>query len=228
MRKVQKSEGVFLHIVIAAWVFVITLTVLNFTGLVPYYIDGSPSKAVQEAAKERDAKQSLELEKLKKEQDQNIINQRPVLPVRLEIPILNKVLPVSNPNTTDIAALDNELLTSVVRYPGSGTLNTDGNMLIFGHSTGYKTVRNPLYKAFNGIQNLEKGNVIKLISGNMEYIYTVNNIKEEKASNVTINFGAPKGVKRLTLTTCDSFGAKEDRYILTADFVGSYKTNATQ
>jgi len=228
MREVKKSDGIFLHIVVAAWVFVITLTSLNFAGLVPYYIDSTPSKAVQEAAKKRDAevarKEVEEKKRREEEKKNNIINERPIVPTRLEIPSVGKVLQVSNPNSTDIKALDNELLTSVVRYPGSGTLGKDGNMIIFGHSTGFKTVNNQLFKAFNDLKNLEKGNVIKLTSGDMEYVYSVSNLRHEKASNVTIEFGTKPGVKQLTLTTCDSFGAKSDRYIITADFVGSYRS----
>jgi LPXTG-site transpeptidase (sortase) family protein len=228
MREINKSDGIFLHLVVFAWVFVISLTILNIIGVVPYYIDGTPSNEVLQAARERDAKLAAEQVARDKEEQDKIINERPILPVRLEIPSLGKDLPVSNPNTTDIDALDRELLTSVVRYPGSGTLGKDGNMLIFGHSTGYKTVNNKMYKAFNGIKNLEEGSVIKLMSGGVEYVYAVSNINHENASNVTIEFGTKPGVKQLTLTTCDSFGAKEDRYIVTADFVGSYKVSDTE
>ena len=223
--KQRVGDSIFLHIVVMAWVFVVSLAVLNFTGFVPYYIDGTPSNAVKAEAAKRDAEVRKQEQELKKQQEANKqVSQRVVMPTRLEIPSTGKVLTVSNPNTTDIDALDKELLTSVVRYPGSGTLGKDGNIFIFGHSTGFKTVHNPLYKAFNDLKGLEDGNVIKLISGGREYVYAVSGKKHEKASNVTVEFGTKPGVKRLTLSTCDSFGAKSDRWIITADFVGSYDT----
>ena len=219
------GDGIFLHIVVMAWVFVVSLALLNFTGFVPYYIDGTPSNAVKAEATKRDAEvRRLEQERKKQEETNKLANQPAVLPTRLEIPSTGKVLTVSNPNTTDIDALDKELLTSVVRYPGSGTLGKDGNVFIFGHSTNHKTVHNPLYKAFNDLKSLDDGNVIKLISGGRGYVYAVSGKRHEKASNVTVEFGTKPGVKRLTLSTCDSFGAKSDRWIITADFVGSYDT----
>lgn len=213
----QGGGGVFLFIVIFAWVFVLSLTVLNVVGAVPYYIDGTPSREVAEAAAKRDqAQQDVEVDP---------VTEAPILlPVRLEIPVAGTNVPISNPNTTDVAELDKELLTAVVRYPGSGTLGIDGNIFIFGHSTGYRTVNNQMFKAFNALKTLEEGNVIKLVSGNTEYIYTVTTVEHKDASEVTVDFTVEPGVQKLTLSTCDSFGAKSERYIVTALFLGSYPT----
>ncbi len=213
-----KESNTFLYIVITAWVFVLTLSALNFIGLVPYYIDGTPSNAEKlalEQSKQQQEEKAL-AEALKPETEQIL------LPTRIVIPVVDIDAPISNPNTTDIDALDRELLNAVVRYPGSGSLGKDGNMLVFGHSTGYRTVKNKMFKVFNRLKDLEPGNFIKLINGNTEYVYIVNNLKHEKASNVTVDFVTEPGVKRLTLSTCDSFGAKSDRWIVTADFIGSF------
>jgi LPXTG-site transpeptidase (sortase) family protein len=226
-KEYKKQPSTFLYVVVAAWVFVITLTGLNLFGLVPYYMDGTPSNAVVKAAAKRDAEleaQVLEQERLASIQaQQEPAVPQEVLPTRLVIPITGTDVPISNPNTTDIEELDNELLTAVVRYPGSGTLGIDGNMFIFGHSTGYRTVNNEMFRAFNGLKDLEKGNVIKLVSGTTEYIYSVDTLIREDASNITVEFNTQPGVQRLTLSTCDSFGKKSDRYVVTADFVGSYR-----
>ncbi len=218
----QRESNKFLYIVITAWVFVITLFILNLTGFVPYYIDGTPSKAEALAAEESRQEQA---EKEVKEQLKPV-EERIILPTRLVIPVAGTDVPISNPDTTDIDELDSELLTAVVRYPGSGTLGKDGNMLIFGHSTGYRNVRNEMFKAFNALKTLEEGNVIKLISGDTEYVYTVSKLVHEDASNVTVDFLTEPGVQQLTLSTCDSFGKKSERYIITADFIGSYPVYA--
>jgi len=226
MREVQKksSGGVFLYIVVTAWVFVISLTVLNLTGFVPYYIDGTPSNEVKAEAAKRDAEQKRQEEEDKKrEAAHKAALARPVLPTRLVIPSTDTSLPISNPNTTDIDELDKELFSSVVRYPGSGSLGIDGNMLIFGHSSGLRTVHNKMFKAFNPIKTLDEGNIIKLIRGDTEYVYTVSSLEHKEAADVVVDFNTEPGVQRLTLSTCDSFGKKSERWILTADFVGSYK-----
>ncbi len=214
----HQESNKFLYLVITAWVFVITLFILNLTGFVPYYIDGTQSKAEKQAVEEsrKYQKEREEKEKLKPKIE------RIILPTRLVIPIVDIDAPISNPDTTDIDELDKELLSSVVRYPGSGSLGRDGNMLIFGHSTGYRNVRNPMFKVFNELKTLEEGNVIKLISDGVEYVYTVSNLEHEEASNVTVDFITEPGVQQLTLSTCDSFGKKSDRWIITADFIGSY------
>jgi len=214
----HKESNKFLYIVITAWVFVLTLFALNLTGFVPYYLDGTQSNAEKLATQKskEEQKEREQAEKLKPKEEQII------LPTRLVIPISGTDVPISNPDTTDIDELDRELLTSVVRFPGSGTLGADGNMLIFGHSTGYRNVRNEMFKAFNSLKTLEEGNFIKLVSGDTEYVYTVSNLTHEDASNVTVDFITEPGVKRLTLSTCDSFGKKSDRWIITADFIGSF------
>lgn len=215
----QPAENdTFLYIVITAWVFVITLFILNLFGIVPYYIDGTLSNAQRYALAQSKQEQQKQVQKelLKPKEE------RTILPTRLLIPSAGTDVPISNPNTTDIDALDKELLSAVVRYPGSGTLEHDGNMLIFGHSTGYRTVHNKMFKAFNALKTLENGDIITLIGGDREYLYTVSSLRHEEASKVTIDFKTPPGVRQLTLSTCDSFGKKSDRYIITADFIGSY------
>jgi len=65
-------------------------------------------------------------------------------------------------------------------------------------------------------------NYIKLVKANKEYVYTVDTVEHESASNVTIEFTTEPGVQKLTLTTCDSFGKKSDKFIVTAELEGVY------
>ncbi len=213
----NKPSG-FLYIVVTAWVFVLSLTVLNSVGFVPYYVDGSLSNKERAEVVKR-----LEEEQKKAEQEKlKPVETRVILPTRLTMPAFGVDLPLTNPNTTDVKVLNQELLTSIIRYPGSGTLGRDGNMLILGHSTSYRTVHNKMYQAFNQVPHLEEGNVIKLISGDKEYVYTVSNKEMRKASDAIIDFTPKPGVQQITLVTCNTLGKKADRWIVTADFVGSY------
>ncbi|MFZ2500612.1 MAG: sortase [Minisyncoccia bacterium] len=142
-------------------------------------------------------------------------------PVRIEIKKIDLSTSVANPTGTDIKTLDTYLLKGAVRYPTSAKLGQVGNVVIFGHSSYLPIVGNQAYKAFNGIQKLVAGDVIVVYSEGAVYTYRVRSFeKESSASGAGINL-AVKG-RVLTLATCDSFGAKTDRFVVTADFVESH------
>ncbi len=135
-------------------------------------------------------------------------------PVLLTIPSLDRVVTVLNPETRDIVELDQELLKGVVRHPDSALLGEDGNVVILGHSSYLPNVMNKNFQALNGVQKMKWGDIIELESDGTRYTYRVEKVYQAKASGVTI----PTEVtgKRLTLVTCNSFGAKEDRFIVEA------------
>lgn len=147
-------------------------------------------------------------------------------PVKIVIPIIGRSASVANPTTTDIKILDQNLLTGAVRYPTSARLGETGNVVIFGHSSYLPVVGNQAFKAFNGIQKLVAGDVIVVYSASAAYTYQVTSVsKESAASDAGINLAVTGRV--LTLATCDSFGAKSDRFIVTADFVESHSLPST-
>ena len=139
------------------------------------------------------------------------------LPVRIEIPSIGVRANVSNPNTTGVAALDAELTKGAVRYPGSGVPGEEGNVLIFGHSSYLPVVQNQAYKAFNGIQDLKEGEPIFVVGETQVYVYAVEEVQKANTSTGEIPLSID-GAK-LTLATCDTFGAKSDRFIVTAKLV---------
>jgi LPXTG-site transpeptidase (sortase) family protein len=136
------------------------------------------------------------------------------LPTQLTIPSLDRMVTVLNPETRDIAALDTELLKGVVRHPDSARLGEEGNVVILGHSSYLPNVMNRNFQALNGVQKMQWGDTIELESEGTLYTYRVEKVYQAKASGVTIPTDV-KG-KRLTLVTCNSFGAKEDRFIVEA------------
>ena len=143
------------------------------------------------------------------------------LPTKIEIVKINLSANVVNPTTTSIEALDTELLKGVVRYPTSAKLGETGNVVLFGHSSYLPVVGNKAYKAFNEIQKLVAGDIVVVYASDTVYTYEVKSVAKEKADN---NTAIPLSVtgKVLTLVTCNSFGAKSDRFVVTADFVGSH------
>ena len=141
-------------------------------------------------------------------------------PVKLEIPAIGLTTTIANPTTTNLEALDQLLLSGAVRYPTSAQLNEDGNVVIFGHSSYLPIVRNQAYKTFDGIQKLHAGDTVTVYSSDLAYTYAVRSVVEENATEAAIPLSVSGKV--LTLSTCDVFGQKSDRFIVTADFVSSH------
>lgn len=138
-------------------------------------------------------------------------------PVRITFDALDRSVPVLNPTANDIATLDAALLKGVVRHPDSADLKNTGNIFILGHSSYLPNVLNKNFQAFNGIQKLEWGDTIRLASADTEYVYRVDRVYESPASRVVVPVDGTKA--KLTLATCDSFGAKDDRFIVEASLV---------
>lgn len=144
-------------------------------------------------------------------------------PTRIVVAKVGVDAPVLNPVKSDIATLDNALLSGAVRYPGTAHLNEEGSVVIFGHQSYLPVVHNKAFKAFNDLQKLNQGDVISVYAGDTEFRYAVRSVQL-----VTTDFGSialeTKG-QTLTLVTCNSLGAKEERYIVKADLIGTYKTS---
>jgi len=144
-------------------------------------------------------------------------------PIKILIPSINLSVTVQNPTSLDAEVLDRGLLKGAVRYPTSAKLGEKGNMVIFGHSSYLPIVHNQAYKTFNGIQNLSPGDVVVVYSSSRTYTYKIRNVERESANNGGISLLVTGSV--LTLATCDSFGKKTDRFVVTADFVESHSTS---
>jgi LPXTG-site transpeptidase (sortase) family protein len=142
------------------------------------------------------------------------------LPTRIIISKIAVDQPILNPISTDPDILDENLLNGVVRYPGSGLLKESRNMFIFGHSTGFRVVQNQAFKAFNRLGELAKGDEIVVMSGSEAHIYRVISSKQVSANDALVEFNTGN---TLTLVTCNTFGRKEDRFQVDAEFIRSYK-----
>ena len=142
------------------------------------------------------------------------------LPVRVTSSVIGLHVTVSNPTSTNVEKLDQALLTGAVRYPTSAQLGVNGTVLIFGHSSYLPIVHNQAYKAFDGIQNLKKGEAISVYSATTEYRYAVVGVRVADATEDVVEL--PATGKHLVLVTCDSFSKKTNRFVVTADLVGTY------
>ncbi len=141
-------------------------------------------------------------------QDTNLI------PQKIEIAKIGVSSAIQAPRSVDVSVLDAALAKGATYYPGSGTLQ-GGNMFIFGHSTNWKVVNNPAYKTFNGLDKLAAGDEIILTSGGKKYVYAVQSVIQASENDVLVEFD--KGGRTLTISTCDTFGQKQDRWVVEAE-----------
>jgi LPXTG-site transpeptidase (sortase) family protein len=141
------------------------------------------------------------------------------MPLSITIAKLDRTIDVLNPVSRNIADLDTALLDGVVRHPDSATLAQEGNVFILGHSSYLPNVFNKNFQAFNGIQNLEWGDVIEVTSADAVYTYRVEKVYRARAQDVTVPIAGTGNM--LTLATCNSFGSVDDRYIVEAKQVES-------
>ena len=140
------------------------------------------------------------------------------IPLRITIAKIGTNAIVQNPSTANPDKLDALLLKGAVRYPGSGFLGK-GNLFLFAHSTGFKIVNNQAFKTFNNLKDLVKGDQIVVYSESKAYTYSVRDVTLVDSSAEWVDFSTKTNM--LTLSTCNTFGKKEERYVVQADFVKS-------
>lgn len=132
--------------------------------------------------------------------------------------VINKIgvnTQILQPNTRDVAELDRYLLQGAVHYPGSGSIEK-GNMFLFAHSTGLQFVQNQAFKAFNNLNKLTVGDEIEVTADGKIYIYKVKTVKLADENSALVRFDNNK--RMLTLSTCNTFGAKQERWVVEAEF----------
>lgn len=139
---------------------------------------------------------------------------------RVEIPAIDLDVAIENPESTSVAILDDALTRGAVRYPTSAKLGEEGNVILFGHSSYLPIVNNSAFKAFNDIQKLKEGDRITVHGKTQSFTYAVTSVRSADAEEDAIPLTAEGRI--LTLATCDSFGKKSDRFIVTAELVETY------
>ncbi len=195
---------------------------LSYTNLVPLEfveINYKTLDAVSSIVSRSIENQSSVIEHEKSNNDAVQGFRESVLPDRLIIERIGIDTPVVNPETRDITVLDASLLEGVVRYPGSGGLEDESNMFLFGHSTNWTSVHNQAFKSLNRLEELAIGDNIRVRSGGMEYQYEVITVSKVDKDTALVEFSS--GEKLITLSTCDTFGARDDRFVVTGRFIGS-------
>ena len=198
----------------------VTYGVLYSIDFIPEPIsEETPSAAEEGAAEEHYTDTNLQDDATQADKKQEAMTVDP-LPTKIIFDALDgREVTVLNPTEATIAAMDEALLSGVVRHPDSADFQNTGNMLLLGHSSYLPNVFNKNFQAFNGIQNMSWGDTVRLQSGDTEYIYRVQQVREEKSTEVVVPY--EWGPSKLTLVTCNVYGAKEDRFIVEAVLVST-------
>ncbi len=142
------------------------------------------------------------------------------LPKKLIIEKLNKEVNILNPKENTVEALDTALLSGIARHPDSADFKKTGTMFLLGHSSYLPTVHNRNYQAFNGIQKLVWGDLVRIQSSDTEYLYRVEKSYEVKASRAEAEISW--GHAKLIMVTCNSFATKDDRFVVEGYLMKSY------
>lgn len=217
-------------LVVSGMVFFLTLSMLSSIGFVPSYIDGVYPDSLAEETQPIDALPNSAGRLALADLPMLGSSVRPysppitdpaVDPERIVIHSIDVDLPVLNPEETTVSALDHALLSGSVRYPLSARLNEQGNVFIFGHSSSLPIIKNQMFKAFNRLSELEEGDTVKLVGAGKAHVYRVESVRRTDVSEEMIDLSTKNG-RRLTLSTCDSFGGKSSRFVVEAVFIGAY------
>lgn len=198
-------------------IFFLSLSAADSVGFVPCYVDDSECEDGTVALSN--------LPQLGSEVVSNISSteqpEATALPERIVIAKIGLDLPVQNIESRDIDVLYENLKSGPIRYVDSARLGEEGNVLIFGHSSRLPVVKNQMYKAFNRISELERGDLITISGEGREYLYSVVSVEQRDTTDPSSGISLAKGGKRLTLVTCDTLTGETARFVLEADFVAA-------
>ncbi len=215
MLKNLLSTNEIIFISIFGLVFLFSFVGLYLFGAVPdeFRYSMNNNSIIDNVESLKDGKEGLtNLQNTNAEYDNSTIGLKPT---RIVIANASVDYAVENPQSTNVNILDEALKRGAVRYPSSGTPDK-GNMFIFGHSTSFKVVNNKAYEVFNNLKELKAGDDIKIITDKETFIYKVRTVDLVDSRKALVDLSTDRHM--LTLSTCNSFGASSDRYVVEADF----------
>ncbi len=229
----KPPKALFLSVFVLA--FFCLFSVADSLGLVPYYIDGTNPAGAQIAATESHDLALSALPQLGEESgsadsalaaaahaaNAPALKQVVIYPVHITISSVGIDLPIQNPSTTNVDALDALLIHGPARYSASATLGEAGNVVIFAHSSHLPIVHNKMFQAFNNVPNTQAGDTVTLTgTDGKNYVYRVDSVVKATATDGTEIPLDNTGTK-LTLVTCDTLTGISARFILTATFISA-------
>lgn len=137
-------------------------------------------------------------------------------PARIMIDKIDVDVQIQSPEQANIETLDAALREGVVHYPGSGGIGGERRMFLFGHSSRLPVVQNQAFQSFNGLDRLKEGDEIRILDDDgQEQVYVVTSTEVVDQDERLVSFES--GAGKLTLSTCTTFGARENRVVVEAE-----------
>lgn len=192
-------------------VFIITFIVLGVVGLLPKQLLPDFAPSFSQTPSTSTAQSQINVPTFTPDP----IITTATKPTYISIPEVGVSINVMQPNSPRVDILDEALKQGAVYYPGSGTIE-QGTMYLFGHSSNWQVVRNPAYRAFSDVDKLSAGSEIFITAEGRTYVYEVETVSHVDANTGYVDLSKPG--RRLVLSTCDTFGAKTDRWVVEAVF----------
>lgn len=146
--------------------------------------------------------------------NKEVIYEGTTIPDRIIVEKIGINTKVIKPSVINVSVLDEVLKQGAVYYPGSGTVEK-GNIFVFGHSTNWPVVQNPAYKTFNGLDKLKSGDEIIVEAEGKNFSYKVKSVELVNAEDAIVEFD--NSGQTLTLSTCNTFGEKQERWVVVAE-----------
>ncbi|MEX2369021.1 MAG: sortase [Candidatus Paceibacterota bacterium] len=199
-------------------VFLVVHVLLSYIGLVPSEVSEFNQRVIERVSNlhrisyQRPAEPILPRAELSAEEREQLVGE---IPNRIMIDKIGVDMPISSPEEASISTLDAALNEGVVHYPGSGGIGGSRRMFLFGHSSRLPVVQNQAYKSFNGLDKLVAGDEVSVFADGELQTYRVTSVKVVDKDEALVSFIA--GAGKLTLSTCTTFGARENRVVVEAE-----------
>lgn len=199
---------------------------LSYAGLVPSEVSQFNQRVMSEVKNfdqlsyQRTRKPVLPRSSLSASQENEVVGEEPK---QITIEKIGVSSEISTPDTADVPTLDAALKKGVVHYPGSGGIGGSRRMFLFGHSSRLPVVQNEAYQAFNGLNKLEAGDEITVTGGGEELTYRVSRVEIADKDEALVSLESGPG--QLTLSTCTTFGARQNRVVVRAELITNLSLN---
>lgn len=131
------------------------------------------------------------------------------------IPKINVEIPVNyNQQSTDEAAIENDLESGIVHYPTTSAPGQNGNAAFFGHSSNNIFNKGKYKFAFVLLHTLVPGDTFYLTNNGKVYVYKVITKTVVDPSEVGVLDPVPGQPATATLITCDPPGTSLHRLVI--------------
>lgn len=220
MSKPNLQHKILPTILLSVAIFLVVHILLSYAGLVPSEVSEFNQRAIEKVSNfhrisyRRPPEPVLPRAELSAEEAEKAVGE---IPNRIRIGKIGVDAPISSPEEASIETLDAALSEGVVHYPGSGGVGGSRRMFLFGHSSRLPVVQNEAFRSFNGLDQLVVGDEITILTDGEQQTYRVTSVEVVDKDEALVSFVAGEG--KLTLSTCTTFGAKENRVVVEAELV---------